>query len=262
MSKLHSTFVFAVLLIISVPAFSADFKEARDAIERKEYTLALRQLTPLAEQGDARAQYYLGWLYQYAKGVEKDSRTATKWYRAAADQGYAEAQYEMGQAYIWGEERGVREDPAKAAAWFLKAAKQGNQQAQASLGEIYSGGGVDLWLSAKGPIKYGNVSADFPKAAKWYRTAIDQGYSTIHSANLLGNATYQLAMMYMAGKGVSRDPVQAYKWFSIAADWYEEFRIPHFSIRWRDDLKKTLTAAQLAEGEKLANTWRAQHKKP
>jgi TPR repeat protein len=236
MSKLHSTFVFAVLLIISVPAFSADFKEARDAIERKEYTLALRQLTPLAEQGDARAQYYLGWLYQYAKGVEKDSRTATKWYRAAADQGYAEAQYEMGQAYIWGEERGVREDPAKAAAWFLKAAKQGNQQAQASLGEIYSGGGVDLWLSAKGPIKYGNVSADFPKAAKWYRTAIDQGFS--------------------------RDPVQAYKWFSIAADWYEEFRIPHFSIRWRDDLKKTLTAAQLAEGEKLANTWRAQHKKP
>ena len=150
----------ALVVMLALPVAAQDFDKGMEAYKRDDYATALKELRPLAEQGDPKAQRYLGWLYQYGKGVEKDPRKAVKWYRAAARQGDAQAQNEMGQAYIWGEERGVRWDPAQAEEWFLKAAKQGNQQAQASLGKIYSGGGFDLWLSAKGPIKYGNVSAE------------------------------------------------------------------------------------------------------
>jgi hypothetical protein len=42
-----------------------------------------------AEQGDAKAQYSLGAAYALGEGVAKDSAEAVKWYRKAADQGYA-----------------------------------------------------------------------------------------------------------------------------------------------------------------------------
>ena len=62
----------------------------------------------LAEQGNARAQYFLGLMYNEGKGVPKDQKEAFKWYRLAADQGDASAQYNL--ALMYGNGVGVPKD--------------------------------------------------------------------------------------------------------------------------------------------------------
>ena len=58
-----------------------------------------------------------------------------RWYRKAADQGYAEVQYELGFLYNVG--LGVSQDFAEAARWYRKAADQENAEAQHELGQLY-----------------------------------------------------------------------------------------------------------------------------
>ena len=50
----------------------------------------------MAEQGDANAQYNLGNMYIYGNGVPENDTEAVKWYRLAAEQGQANAQYNLG----------------------------------------------------------------------------------------------------------------------------------------------------------------------
>ena len=72
------------------------FEDAVTAYGRGDYATALQLLRPLANQGDASAQYNLGVLYQQGQGVPQDYAEAVKWYRKAADQGDASAQYNLG----------------------------------------------------------------------------------------------------------------------------------------------------------------------
>jgi len=57
---------------------SADFQKGMTAAERGGFATALREWKPLAEQGNASAQYNLGWMYQNGKGVPQDDKTAVK----------------------------------------------------------------------------------------------------------------------------------------------------------------------------------------
>ena len=82
----------AVLLASTGMSVSQDFEKGGDAFERGDYATALREWTPLAEQGDADAQYNLGLMYDQGWGVSQDYRTAVKWYTLAAEQGDAYAQ--------------------------------------------------------------------------------------------------------------------------------------------------------------------------
>ncbi len=75
-----------------------------------------------AEQGDAEAQYNLGFMYGYGKGVSQDYAEAVKWYRKAAEQGYAKAQLSLGLAYGLGQ--GVPQDLAQAHMWLNLAASR------------------------------------------------------------------------------------------------------------------------------------------
>jgi uncharacterized protein len=61
-----------------------------------------------------------------------------KWYRKAADQGNANAQFNLGKMYDDGD--GVPQDHAEALKWYLKAADQGNASAQFNLGKMYDNG--------------------------------------------------------------------------------------------------------------------------
>jgi hypothetical protein len=63
-----------------------------EAAQKGDFATALREWRPLAEQGDAGAQYNLGVMYRQGQGVPQDDKTAVKWYRLAAEQGHAEAQ--------------------------------------------------------------------------------------------------------------------------------------------------------------------------
>ncbi len=99
-----------------------DFNAGVAAYKRGDYATALRELRPLAEQGNANAQYNLGFMYINGLGVPLDYAEAAKWFRKAAEQGYAGAQYNLGLMYGNGE--GVPLDYAKAHMWFNLAASR------------------------------------------------------------------------------------------------------------------------------------------
>ena len=112
--------------------------------------------------GDAQAQFNLGDSYYYGiGGVPQNYAEVVKWWRKAAEQGYASAQYNLGLMYKNGE--GVPEDDVEAAKWYRKAAEQGNAWAQYNLGWMYDNGE--------------GVPKDDVEAAKWYHKAAGQGHS-------------------------------------------------------------------------------------
>ena len=80
-----------------------------------------------AQQGHAEAQYNLGLMYASGKGVTQDSKQAVKWYRKAAEQGYASAQFNLGNMYASGQ--GVTQDYVLAHMWWNIAASAGIESA-------------------------------------------------------------------------------------------------------------------------------------
>lgn len=114
----------AVLLVLSCAAgtslpsvvAASSLEEAEFAYERGEYTQAARLFSPLAEQGVASAQFYLGLMHEKGRGVRQDYPTALTWFRKAAAQGYVGPQNNLGLMYERG--RGVRKDLIRAFMWY------------------------------------------------------------------------------------------------------------------------------------------------
>ena len=125
-----------VILVLGLvaPATAAELDDAVAAAHSGDYAAALRRLSLLAEKGDARAQFDIGFMHAYGWGVRRNPAEAIAWYRKAADQGLQIAQHFLGLAYANGE--GVRPDDAEAARWFARAAAQGFAQAQFMLGQM------------------------------------------------------------------------------------------------------------------------------
>ncbi len=127
-----------LLLSLTDPVRSAQLEDAVAAAHRGEYVVARQLLAPLAEKGDVRAQFNIGYLYANGWGVQRDYAEAIEWYRKAADRGLAIAQHFLGMAYANGD--GVRADPVEAAKWLTRAAEQGYPPAQLVLGIAYANG--------------------------------------------------------------------------------------------------------------------------
>ena len=128
------------LLIVSAaaaPAIAGPFEDGNAAYQRGDYAKALRLWRPLAENGNARAQWGLGAMYNFGWGVTQDYAAAVSWYRKAADQGDAFAQSSLGFMYYEG--RGLPQDYLQAHMWLNLAAsrfdaseKEGREQATKS----------------------------------------------------------------------------------------------------------------------------------
>lgn len=116
----------------------------------------IEALRKMAEQGDAWSQLNLGAAYDHAMGVKRDVDKALYWYQKAAEQGLAEAQYNLAHLLVDEEISTVA-----AADWMLKAAKQGLPDAQYLMGVIYAEGI--------------GVEEDDSKAIAWLEKAIAQG---------------------------------------------------------------------------------------
>ncbi|MEK9669686.1 MAG: tetratricopeptide repeat protein, partial [Gammaproteobacteria bacterium] len=110
-------FIFPLLLSIALSplSWSADFQKGLTAAKNGDFETAWREWTPLAERGDARAQFTLGMLYAEGEGVPQDYKTALKWFTRAAEQGIARAQFNLGKLYAEGE--GVPQDYKTALKW-------------------------------------------------------------------------------------------------------------------------------------------------
>ena len=132
------TLCFLLSIALSPLSWGADFQKGSTAAQNGDFATALREWTPLAEQGDASAQYNLGVLYYQGNGVPQDYKTAVKWFARAAEQGDADAQYNTGYMYHIG--KGVPQDYKEAVKWYTSAAKQGHADAQNNLADMYATG--------------------------------------------------------------------------------------------------------------------------
>ena len=102
------------------------FQQGLTAYEQSNYQTAFKLWLPLAEQGDANAQAYLGLAYTEGRGVRQDYTEAVKWFRKAAEQGHANAQAILGFSYLLGQS-GVQVNKSLAKEWFGKACDNGDQ---------------------------------------------------------------------------------------------------------------------------------------
>ena len=101
----------------------AQLRRGMDCDKAGRYDEAARWYRQAAEQGDARAQNNLGWLYQNGLGVEQDFAEAERLYRLAAAKGHAAAQNNLGTMFLHG--MGLPCDTDSACYWFDLAAQQG-----------------------------------------------------------------------------------------------------------------------------------------
>ena len=124
--------VLLLTLLVGCVSDSFNYQKGLDAYDNGNFATALREWRPLAEQGIADAQFYLGQMYLKGEGVPQNDKTAIKWYTLAAKQGDAFAQYNLGQMYRKGE--GVPQDDKTAVKWYRLAAEQGVAAAQFNLG--------------------------------------------------------------------------------------------------------------------------------
>jgi TPR repeat protein len=115
-------------------------------------------MAPLAEAGDAYAQYILGVIYSNGIGVKQDYVEAVIWYRRAAKAGNVDAQYNLGMMYS--NEYGVEQNYVEAFTWYRYAAETGDAKSQFNLGVMY--------LNGQG------VPQDYVIAYMWFNLAAAQ----------------------------------------------------------------------------------------
>ncbi len=125
-------FIATILSLCSSVVRADGIEDAVEAYQKGNYAQVLELLRPLAAQGIATAQNYLGWMYDEGKGVTQDYQEAAKWYRLAAEQGYAAAQNNIGFIYHMG--KGVTQDYQEAVKWYRLAAEKRITTAQNNLG--------------------------------------------------------------------------------------------------------------------------------
>ena len=126
-----------------------------NALKHDSCTTGLKQVQPMAEQGNALAQYNLGVMYYYGHNVEQDYDEAVKWWRLAADQGHAYAQHYLANMYFCG--YGVTRSYEEAASLYRLAAEQGMAVSQHNLGSMYANGQ--------------GITQDYVQAHKWFSLA-------------------------------------------------------------------------------------------
>ena len=102
-------------LLLGTPSYSADLDKGVTPYKNGEYATAFEEWKPLAEQGDAATQYFLGFMYHNGKGVTRDYKEAVYLYQLAAEQGHARAQGNLGAMYAFG--HGVIKDYVYAHMW-------------------------------------------------------------------------------------------------------------------------------------------------
>ncbi|GAB3670847.1 SH3 domain-containing protein [Salinisphaera aquimarina] len=156
MKKTAIARAFVMAAALSAVSFVA---VAQQRPTSEEAAKVLKSAKPLAEEGNANAQYNMGVLYDEGYGVERNYAAARSWYEKAAAQNYAKAEHNLGIMYQEG--HGVPADAAKAAEWFERAAEHGEPAAQNNLAVMY--------------VRGQGKPQDLGKAALWAARAAEAG---------------------------------------------------------------------------------------
>ena len=188
---------------------------------------AIGYYTKAADLGSPMAQAILGNLYANGVHGNVDYEKSVEWYRKAAEKGHPDGQFGLGVRYAMGQ--GVPADLQEAMRLFTAAAEQGQPNAQFNLATMYEEG--------KG------TPADPERAAHYYQLAADQGFV---------RAQFRYGL-FLAKSSASSDKIAAYKWFSLAQSVITQ------SAAKLSELKASMSAQEIAEGDKQVEQWRTEH---
>jgi len=129
--------------LVAVGALASDYEAGMAAYRVRDFERARDLWTPLAMQGQRRAQVSLARMYERGEGGARDLGEALRWYREAAEQNHAESQYRVAMAHAYGLGGWFR-DPGEAAIWLERAAANGHKRSQRLLAQAYRTGELGL----------------------------------------------------------------------------------------------------------------------
>lgn len=187
--------------LCTVPAH-AGIQEGAVALAVGNGAAAVKELTPLAEEGNALAMGLLARIYWVGgTGLTKNRELAADYAKKALPGLIKEAEAENGLAQstlsvLYREGNGTEKDCAKAVDWAKKSANQNDAFGLNALGNLFDAAGSCL-------------PKDAEQAAQLYRKAAEQGH---------GGAQYNLGWRYGNGTGLAKDDQQAVSWFRKSAD--------------------------------------------
>lgn len=222
------TYVALGLALAPFPV-RAEFDAGLQAMGRHDGAAAYREFLPLAQAGEADAEYVVGRVLELGEGVPKDLAGAAQWFRRAAEHGLLSGMLAYGQSLVSG--HGVPQDRATGTQWITKAAEGGHVSAQVELGGLFlKGNGVPRnvakardWLlraaqggSGRGMFDLAMLSfsptegvADEALGREWLGKAVQSGFAP---------ARAQLAVFVLKGEhGWTIDPAAAFELARSAA---------------------------------------------
>jgi cell division septation protein DedD len=127
----------AVVLLLSAPASAQSVKAGIEAWQRADYGSAVAIWRPLAEKGDADAEFNLGQAYRLGRGVPIDLGAAKMWFEKAANAGHLDAETTLGLLLF------QNGDQVAGLKWLRRAAEEGEPRALLVYGTaLYNGDGV------------------------------------------------------------------------------------------------------------------------
>jgi uncharacterized protein len=122
--------VALMFVLLGTQVTAQDYYKGLGAYESQDFEVALKELKPLAEQGNVKAQELVGLMYYLGKGnIPQDSVEAYKWFLLAAKQGNNFAQLNLGIMHFWGQD-GISKDFTLAHMWQNLASFNGHPQGE------------------------------------------------------------------------------------------------------------------------------------
>ncbi|MDR2902170.1 MAG: sel1 repeat family protein [Lactobacillales bacterium] len=213
-------------LFISTSVF-AGFAEGEKAFNSQQYSQAFSEFMPLADRGDFRAQYYIGYLYLNGYGITQNNEKALEYLNKSLKSNYDLPQALMG--YLYSEGTIVPKDKKLSMELYQKAADQGNISALLNLGvSYYTGDGVTRNVSKA--IEYFNKIPipEKPVVGRYlgdiystetnlvnYAKAFSYYFQSAKENDL--SAYHALGKMYQNGLGIDKNMIEAIKYYTYAA---------------------------------------------
>ena len=186
--------IIAIALMVPSAAM-AQLARGIELFERSEFEAAAQVLSPLAKEGDVKAQYVLGVMYLNMMAQPPSETAAAQLMISAGEGGMDKAQVELARMYREGQ--GVEQDFAKSFFWSIKAAEAGDVGAQLQVADSLAFG-------------YG-VDRDSVEAYKWYEIAVHYwGSLAVNARDLVAES--------MAADQIATAQQRAQSWIKAQAE--------------------------------------------
>ena len=229
-----SNFILTLFLSLglSIVPSHADEDDEKEAKLMAQKLALIEYLKPLADAGEAEAQFQLA--STYLDKPFEDEETAVLWLDKAVAQGHCEAIVHKGYIIQTGY-KSFKKDKKKGLEIFRQGADAGCIRAQTMVGHAYRGGN--------------GVKRNREESAVWYKKAAEQGEYI---------AAYRLGVQYNMGRGVKKDRMESLYWLSLAVAGDVEGRSRARAIDLARKVKRKLDDDEVALVMERVNAWKQQ----